>query len=365
MLKTTIRMINDKYPQYEPRVVSHFYAPSPASLLFEGTPIVKINFRKIFFRKNLLLKILLWISEKRVFLTSTDADWNKLLKETAFCLDISGFALSSDVSISSSIGYLARIREMTHHHIPYIILPQSIGPFHYPFLWKVILKPVIKNILKKVRRINLREKLGFDILQKMGMKNITLSPDLVFFNSHGDLGHKASPRPAEAALSLLLVPNIHLLDFISQSELLQIYGLIINRARQKGQEISLLYHSQEDRDLCRHIASLHPSINFIDRDLSVDELNEIIHSFDMAVASRYHAIVHAYKNNVPCLIIGWADKYIELAKLFQQSQYCIDARKKVPINDYDTCFELLHHNISEARITISRTMESLRGKELF
>ncbi|PUU98125.1 hypothetical protein DCD76_18895, partial [Acinetobacter baumannii] len=34
--------------------------------------------------------------------------------------------------------------------------------------------------------------------------------------------------------------------------------------------------------------------------------------------------VHAYKNNVPCILFGWAVKYRELAQLMYQQRYIFD-----------------------------------------
>ena len=45
---------------------------------------------------------------------------------------------------------------------------------------------------------------------------------------------------------------------------------------------------------------------------------------DYIISSRYHSIVHAYKEGTPSIIIGWADKYKELAHLFSQENYMFD-----------------------------------------
>lgn len=50
---------------------------------------------------------------------------------------------------------------------------------------------------------------------------------------------------------------------------------------------------------------------------------------NFAIASRYHSIVHAYKNDVPCIVLGWATKYVELLALFEQNNYMLDIRKGV------------------------------------
>ena len=65
-------------------------------------------------------------------------------------------------------------------------------------------------------------------------------------------------------------------------------------------------------------------MKIIDEDLNILEIEDIIKKFDFIITSRYHSIVHSYKNGVPALVIGWSIKYFELLKIFHQSQYCIN-----------------------------------------
>ena len=365
MLKTTLDIISRKYPQYTPCIINHIYSPLTEQESFGKTAIYKINDRKVMFRKNLLLKIMLWINEKKIFRTAIDNKWESLLAETAFCLDISGLALSSDVSVSASLRYLARIRKMDQHQIPYIILPQSIGPFKYPFPWAFILTPFIKKIMQKVRRITVRERFSYDLLRKMGLVNLFLSPDIVFSHQSQSPSSSLFVNQTISPDSLLIIPNRHLLDFLSLDQLMNIYSLIVSQSQQQGYKTYLLSHSQEDDALCRSIKDHIPVITYLEKSFSLDELHDLLGSFPIVIASRYHAIVHAYQKKVPCMIIGWADKYGELAKLFHQSDYCIDARTEKQSGDYRKIFELILQNRVEEKETISQILDSLKGKELF
>ena len=67
----------------------------------------------------------------------------------------------------------------------------------------------------------------------------------------------------------------------------------------------------------------------LDHDHSCMEFNELIKKFRFVVASRFHAIVHALKNGVPCVALGWATKYMDLMKLFGQERYVFDLRLSV------------------------------------
>ena len=68
------------------------------------------------------------------------------------------------------------------------------------------------------------------------------------------------------------------------------------------------------------------AVILLEQDFSCLEFNELVQKFRYLVASRFHSIVHAYKNGVPCIAMGWATKYHDLLKLFGQEQYVFDVR---------------------------------------
>ena len=63
------------------------------------------------------------------------------------------------------------------------------------------------------------------------------------------------------------------------------------------------------------------------------EITNIFKNFDFVIASRYHSIIHGYEVGVPAVIIGWAEKYHELANLFEQEEFIFDTREKINLDD--------------------------------
>ena len=78
------------------------------------------------------------------------------------------------------------------------------------------------------------------------------------------------------------------------------------------------------------IKNLFPSDNnnnniiLIDKEFSCLEYNEFVKKFNFLICSRFHGLVHAYKNIVPCIALGWAVKYRELAENLGQQNYIFD-----------------------------------------
>lgn len=87
----------------------------------------------------------------------------------------------------------------------------------------------------------------------------------------------------------------------------------------------------DDRYLCSLLAA---SVNRPDRcfftqeALSAEATKALIGHFQFLVASRYHSLVFALSQGVPCMAIGWSRKYWELFSLFgmgDEVQDCMDA----------------------------------------
>ena len=71
------------------------------------------------------------------------------------------------------------------------------------------------------------------------------------------------------------------------------------------------------------------------------EFGEILNGFQYVIGSRYHAIVCAYKNHIPCIVIGWAEKYRELLECFGQEQFLFDVRDQISTERISAAVELM------------------------
>ena len=64
------------------------------------------------------------------------------------------------------------------------------------------------------------------------------------------------------------------------------------------------------------------------------------------IIGRFHGIVHAYKNNVPCLLLGWAVKYQDLAQLMYQARYIFDiTAPNVDVSDIFSAIDDMNSNL--------------------
>lgn len=109
---------------------------------------------------------------------------------------------------------------------------------------------------------------------------------------------------------------------------MRMYQAVINYLLGLGYEdILLIRHASEDLKQCNEIKALFPTdqrVRVLGEDRYCFEYGEIFAACDFVIASRYHSIVHAYREGVPCIALGWAVKYLELLERCGQDGLAFD-----------------------------------------
>ncbi|MDO7908386.1 polysaccharide pyruvyl transferase family protein [Paenibacillus sp. JX-17] len=261
----------------------------------------------------------------------------ELLNDTDLIIDISGFALSSQFSIRHSINYLVNIMLAKKYNIPMILLSQSFGPFDYEGPYKTIIPALMKKYMTYPKAIYAREQEGLEYLSKYTTHNVKKSVDIVLQGSkefnleHLFKGGAYSPKEPVAVMpnSVAIVPNVKTMKYGSRETLIHMYKEMTDHLLAKGKNVYLLRHSTEDLILCqdvkKHYAQDHRVV-LLEDEYDCIEIHHLLDQFDFIIASRYHSIVHAYKNGTPVLALGWATKYRELLNHFGQGEYIFDVR---------------------------------------
>lgn len=251
-----------------------------------------------------------------------------LIPQIKAIIDISGYALASQWNCSYFIHILLLAQ---YNKIPIYLMPQSFGPFDFEEKWD----KKIKEGLEHAEVIFAREKKGYDLLtQKYGLKNVKMSRDLVLQSKKLNFGYieteekRLQNYELKTDCNVAIVPNLRNYEFGNKKELLEMYGSIIDVLLKKGKNIYILSHS-EDQQVCQDIYRMYSGsgqVFLYEKELDCLEYSVMAKEFQYMIAARYHAIVHAYKAGVPCIVMGWAEKYRELTYLFGQEEYLFDVR---------------------------------------
>lgn len=246
-------------------------------------------------------------------------------------IDISGFNIGEKWSIEVQEAYLNNIRLARKFDIPMFMMPQSFGGFDYSPEKKFLLSE-IKELLAYPKIIYAREKEGHRMLyENFRLTNVARSTDLVLQNAGINISniYKNQPDiilPEIFAGAVAVIPNIQCFNHGDRDKNLKLYEKIIEKLLKENRPIYIFRHSSEDLPICKQIKELFPQkeVVLLDQNFSCIEYDELIRNFDFIICSRFHGIVHAYRNYVPSILLGWAIKYQELAQNVGQENYAFD-----------------------------------------
>ena len=107
------------------------------------------------------------------------------------------------------------------------------------------------------------------------------------------------------------------------------------------------------------------NVIFLDKNFRSLEFNEIVKKFKFIVASRFHSIVHSYKNGIPCVALGWAVKYYELLKMFGEEDYFFDVRDLIQVEELIEKIDKLYQNYEFESINIKKHLDKIQKENVF
>lgn len=299
-------------------------------------------------------------------------DYRNILDKTDYIFDISGYALSSQFGVRKSRNYLKKFKLAHQKGIKTVILPQSIGPFDYDKS-NSKMKREIYDTLSKVDIIMPREFEGVNFLNELGLKdNVFYSPDLVLTNKKNvnwDFIYKNKIVTIDFDIlenSVALVPNMRNFDHGNKNQILDLYKAVIEDLLQKKFNVYLIRHSGEDLEVCKMIKNMFSNIDnvkVICDDLTPSDFQKLTSQFEFSIGSRFHSVVHSFKVGTPCIILGWATKYKELAEIFTQSDYVFDVRNEINISVFIEMMNQLISNLPEEKSKIQEGLDKVEYME--
>ena len=298
---------------------------------------------------------------------------DEIYRNTDLFLDISGYALGSNWDSKVCHDYLDNIEHALAYGIPVYLMPQSFGPFAFEGEAGSRIENRIRRLFPQVNKIFARERDGWeDLVKRYGLQNVALTHDMVLTSSIEDYSPAMKQTmqlelPPVRENSICLIPNVRVADYgvIDPGKL---YRCVISAALSKELNVYITYHSTQDRALCASLIeafAADPRVILLDRDHSCVEFNILVKQFRFVAASRFHAIVHALKNGIPCIALGWADKYLELMSLFAQERYAFDLRKPVKINEVESALSAMACHWQEESLLIRERLPALQQENVF
>ncbi len=298
-----------------------------------------------------------------------------ILKKIDYIIDISGFALGDKWDYGHNYLYILRIKAAKKYNIPFFILPQSFGPFLYYKRFGIVksqkLLSMLKDNLDYPQIIYAREKDGIRCLDSIGVsKNVRLSTDLVLQSVQLDFNNLFY-KPTLFQIPVIntknnigIIPNIQCSIHCNENFMLKLYYQILTYLERYERNIYIVRHSNDDKEVCKKIYNLLKSnrIHLINEELSCFQYDGLIKEFDYIIGSRFHGLVHALKNKIPCIAIGWSVKYIELMSTVGLENFAFDINTLDSgcngildaIKDMNDSFSLKSETISDRLVQIQK-----------
>lgn len=303
----------------------------------------------------------------------------KELKKLDCIVDISGFALGDKWSYRDNIKYLLNLELADKLDIPMFIMPQSIGPFEYEKVTSDLkakkLRSKLCKHLQHSKVIFVREKDGLASLADIGVKeNVKLSYDLVLQNKDINIKNVYKKMPQykipeiPTKNNVAIIPNKQLFVHGKADSIMNVYKKIVKKLTDLNKEIYIVKHSKLDREICEDIYNDNRSLNvhLINEELSCLEYDMITTKFEFIIGARFHGIVHALRNDVPCIALGWAVKYETLMKEIGLEKFVFDVTSnEFVMEDIIESIELLDLDLSEFKNMIKCNLDAIQTYNCF
>lgn len=240
-----------------------------------------------------------------------------------------------------------------------ILLSQAFGAFT-----NVALRKKMQIILDNSDLVFARDKYSFNYLNEVpGRKvNLILRPDFTNLIS-GEIPHYFNKIDHQIAI----IPNNKLLEssvFSNRDEYLRFLKEIIVSIEDAGKKPFFLIHEgQKDFALAEDV-NLKYKMNTII--LKVDNplhVKGIIGESYAVITSRFHGLVSALAQGVPCLCIGWSHKYLALMEDYNYSKGLL-SDSELTGDDLKAKLDMILNQESSLTISSQLKTESVKQKEL-
>lgn len=299
-------------------------------------------------------------------------EMKKYYRDATAMIDISGYELATKLGFYPCMRYIYKISLSKRYDVKVFLMPQSFGPFSFTGIKGIIINPLIRKYMEYPEICYAREEEGRMMLLEMCKKaNVVKASDLVLQNKKIEEYFKKNSNingeNDENKKMVGFVPNSRLYEQCGKELTDSCYFTIMDRLLDKGYEVTLLCHSNGDMKICKSIKEHYLSernVVLCEKVLSCFEYQHFVKSCAFVVAARYHSIVHAYKECIPAIAMGWAVKYNELLSSLKQDQYVINV-KEFRAEDAINMIDNMDNNHLKERNAIKIILDEIQKENCF
>jgi colanic acid/amylovoran biosynthesis protein len=225
-------------------------------------------------------------------------------KEIDAVLDASGFAFGDQHPAVRAVDFARKLESFHHADKPVVLLPQALGPFE-----NADIRDAFSHIVDASQLVFARDELSLGHARQAVSRpeRVFLAPDFTNLfkpNSFGD---------STLGKSACIVPNQRMVEKAKDPETAAAYVPLlcscIVAAEDAGLQPILLLHGSHDESLIGEIHG-HLGREFrVIKETDPIAIKRILGQSYLVIGSRFHALVSALSQGVPCIATSWSHKY--------------------------------------------------------
>lgn len=266
-------------------------------------------------------------------------------KDIDLLLDAGGFQFSDQWKLTAKQvkekeKYYKKLKE---NNTRLVLLPQAFGPFKTTYG-----KQIVKILDRYTDLIFARDEQSYECLINAGAEEqkINISCDFTLPVKGITPTHFQFLKGA-----VCLIPN-HKMISPRKNNKDQYIGLlknIISLYEEKGHPVFMLNHEGfRDKNLCDEVNAVSGTKIPVVSDINAQQVKGLIGNSHTVISSRFHGVVSALSQGVPCLATSWSHKYEMLFKDFGQEDRILTEKADWAMNrEKIETIEENHETISE------------------
>jgi colanic acid/amylovoran biosynthesis protein len=234
-------------------------------------------------------------------------------------LDVNGYRHGGHWPRRNTLRDLDFARAVRAAGARYILLPKSYGPFDDASA------ALFRDLLLQADAAYARDRESMDFCRPLDdTGKVRFAPDFTAI-------YRARPTFVSLlAGSLTFVPNLKLVErgvFERIEDYIEYLDLARRYFESKGRRFVVLYHQHGDYATLAPLLEPRGILNVYCDDPGL--IKCLIGLAAAVVSSRYHGMVNAVSQNVPCLVLGWSHKYSGFLDLYRLSDRLLIAGTEI------------------------------------
>lgn len=235
-------------------------------------------------------------------------------KSVDLVLDASGFAFSDQWGISGAEKLYKKMSSNGRNKQKLVFLPQALGPFEHSDVaeW-------CRKLLSRAEMVCTRDEKSYEAVIKLAPQTI--------IKKYPDFTMALMPKKFSFILPnnfTAIVPNMRMMDRSDSGvEYLNFLNYCIKQLDANNMNPIFILHDAEEDEKVISLLSIESQKHTVIRHDDPQVLKGILGKATLVIGSRFHALVSAFSQGVPCIGAGWSHKYLELFRDFSAEKYLV------------------------------------------